>query len=215
MNTKFELLLALAVGACIGTAQAVPTLYLDDGHGHTATITDGGVGDFNSLPGAVSYSGALGNWILNVSTGVTKPALGSAAQPMMDLNSVNLAIGGGNTLNTMKIVFTESGFLSPGLALAGIGGTSDGSVSYKTYVNGVPLTTQSFNGNPFSGSSSGLITVLDSYSLTQEIDITKRGAGITSFNAAISVPDGGMTAALLGFALVGVEGWRRKMANRA
>jgi hypothetical protein len=221
MKTSIKLLMAAVAGGALAlSANATPTLTLDDLNGGPSvviTLVDGGVGDLNPLPGAVTYAGSIGNWFLNVTTGVTKPVIGSAASPEMDLASVN-ATGpaGGNLL----ITFSESGFIPSGTASAVIGGTLShgGTLTYATGVNFGLLTLQSFSngGNAdigFSGSQSGSFAVAPGYTLTQEVLIHHNATGITSFDAHLSVPDGGMTAGLLGFALVAIEGVRRKIVR--
>jgi hypothetical protein len=215
-TTKLSLLAAV-VGAGAISASATPTLILNDGVNPAVVVTDNGVGDLNPLPGAVTWSGSLGNWLLNVTTGVTKPAVGSASSPEMDLASVNASsLGGGN----LQITFAENGFIPSGVASAAIGGTltHGGSLTFGTEVNAGLLTLQTFsNGGssdvPFAGSQSAAFGAAPGYSLEQIVTIHHRGAGITSFDAHLSVPDGGLSAGLLGFALVAVEGLRRKLTR--
>lgn len=200
------------VGLAGSMAQGTPVLTLDDGNGHSVSITDSTAGDQNSTVGAVTWSGTLGNWLLNVSTGVSKPALGGPTSPTMDLDSVNaVSLTGG----TLKITFTDDSFTQSGVADAKIGGTSDGSVLYRTFVNGNPLTSESFSSDPFSGSAAGVVHGGPSYSLTQEVDITQQGRGITSFNALVQVPEGGIAPGLLGLLWAGAEVVRRRIAGRA
>ena len=96
-----KLTLALTVAAAVAampTAYGVGTMSLSDG-GTTVTITDNGLGDSNPVIGAVTYVGAVGgNWLVNITTGLSKPVVGSATVPKMDLNSVNATSGGAGTL---------------------------------------------------------------------------------------------------------------------
>jgi hypothetical protein len=216
-NSTKLLTLALAVSAVAFSANAIPTLTLNDGVNPPVTVVDGGFGDLNAVSGAVTWSGSIGNWILNVTTGVTKPAIGSAAGPEMDLASVNATSVGGGTL---KMYFSESGFIPSGSANNVIGGTlAHGStLTASSWANASQVTLQNFlNGgsadHPFSGSANGSLTAAPGYTLTLEIDVHHNGTGITSFNDHLSVPDGGLTAGLLGFALVAVEGLRRRLSR--
>jgi hypothetical protein len=54
---------------------------------------------------------------------LTKPALGTATQPFMDLNSVDVVTGDANTVNTLKIVFTVALARQTGSGLLKDGGT--------------------------------------------------------------------------------------------
>src|ERR1017187_6885641 len=88
-------MLAVALGALVVTssALAVPTLTIWDA---TLTTTVAAVG------GLASYSNAAfdaGQWSVVISTSETKPALGSATAPAMDLNVQATSLGGGRNLN--------------------------------------------------------------------------------------------------------------------
>jgi protein with PEP-CTERM/exosortase system signal len=218
MKNSMKLLTLIgAIGALTLSANATPTLTFNDGVDPAVTVTDNGVGDLNPIVGAVTWSGSLGNWLINVTTGVTKPALGSAANPEMDLSSVNASSLGGGTLT---ITFSESGFIPSGVANAAIGGTLShgGTLSASAWVNASQVIVQNFaNGGsadaPFAGSANGAFAVGAGYTLSEQVVLNHRSAGITSLDYHLSVPDGGLTAGLLGFALVAVEGLRRKLAR--
>jgi hypothetical protein len=220
------LLTALTVAvialAAAPNAQAIPTIRLFDGT-TTITVADGSGGDSTAAIGAVTFNGAIGAWIVNVSTGVTKPLLGSATKPDMDLNSVNVSGGAGGTLT---ILFSDDGFgPTLGNSFAQIGGTinnaAGSTLAYTTFASAsnalfaltTPLTSQSFVSGAFSGSTFGsAVPITSPYSLTQKVVIRHAGAGASSFNASLTVPDGGTTASMLGFALMGIAGLRRKLA---
>ena len=59
------------------TANAVPSLRLTQG-ANIVTVTNRGAGDVNSGSGIVVFSGGGGDFIVNTTTGVTKPLLGSS-----------------------------------------------------------------------------------------------------------------------------------------
>ena len=216
-SKKFAVIAAsvCALTLSVERASAVASLSLFDGT-TTVNVADGSGGDSNANTGAVTFNGAIGVWTINVSTGLSKPILGSSSSPEMDLNSVDFSSAAG----TLVIRFTDDGFNTPGggSAYATIGGTlantAGNSITYKTYqiIGGTTnlLTTISANTTPFSGVGSAPTTPSGSYSLVQEITIVHKAKGSTSFDATLTVPDGGMTAALLGFGLLGVEGLRRK-----
>jgi hypothetical protein len=77
---------------------------------------------------AIIYeSGPIGAWVVNVTTGVTKPTLGSAENPEANMNSVNVSAGAG----TLTIMFSDNDFTGTGQVTHTLGGTTAGSVDYE------------------------------------------------------------------------------------
>jgi len=199
-----------------GSASAVPTLYLSDGVS-SVTVADGSAFDSNPLVGVVSYNGAVGiNWTLNVTTGLSKPVLGSATQPWMDMSSVNASSKGAGNLT---IKFSDDNFgPSSGKLISIIGGTTQGNVNMKTYSDaantifgqGTLLTSQgAFGPGGFSNIKSISFSGGLPFSLTEVATITHTKKAITSFNEELRVPDAGMTLALLGSSLLGLAAFSR------
>lgn len=91
------------------SASATPMLRITDPVTlATVTITDELAGDtLLGSPGLVGYSGSIGaNWTVVVSTGITKPAVGTATDPFKHLNSVQLTSTGSGPASIV-IEFTE------------------------------------------------------------------------------------------------------------
>src|SRR5579872_386011 len=82
----YRMMFSAAVLAFTGLmpAYAIETLTLTDGAGDTAS----GVAS-TSVPGLITFAGAVGNWTLNLSAGISMPIIGSTTAPAMDLLSVN------------------------------------------------------------------------------------------------------------------------------
>src|SRR5215218_4149397 len=90
---------ALLLLAGITPASAGPvTIRLDDGLGNVVEVADGSAGDINPVAGAVTYMGAVGAFILNVTTGLSAPLIGSSGVAEIDLNSVDVNTSGAGTL---------------------------------------------------------------------------------------------------------------------
>ena len=195
---------ALALGVAT-SAHALPILRLTTSGGATQTLADGDAADVNTTAGAVTFVSLLdAQWIVNVTTGLSKPLLGSPGAPELDLNSVNVSSAGGGWLD---IELTDTGFTAQdaAYALASLGGTTSGSVSYKTYFDtsntafgqATELTSFSALGPAFANTSSNILSSAGLYSLTLVVRISHTGQQASSFDAAIKVPEPG-TLFLLG-----------------
>ena len=104
---KLVPLVALTSGVLLAT----PTLELQmSSGGSTVTVADNGVGDSSPVTGLISYSGAVGQWDLDVETATSYPVEGSTSDPAMSLLSTNLAAPGADPLT---IMFSVSGFTGP------------------------------------------------------------------------------------------------------
>ncbi len=192
--------LAAAAAGWVGSAYATPTLTLSDGT-HTGTGTSGLYG-----AGTDGFSGSVGSWNINVTTGISNSPGGL---PGLDLNSIDEYSG--SVGSTLTITFSDTGFTQNGSALADIGGTqsysSGSTITFNTYWNTTNLLTTSggLTSTPFSAIDTSSINPTGTYSLTEVVTITANGPGESSFDANVTVPDGGTTALLVGLALIGMS----------
>lgn len=229
MKTKTLMTLALT-GALVAGAtvvQANPELELISG-ATTVIVTQA------TAVGLITFSGAIGQWNLNVSTGVN--AFGGPTLPSIDLNSVD-GSAGGKPLLPLTVEYTAGGYTVPGVDVGTIGGTTSTSVTDWQWLGysafdmskllvklGPFVGTGGLPPTAFSGSGLGDTgPIAGPYWLTEEVVIggagsrTKAsGAQLTSFDANSTVPDGGLTMALFGSALAGLGAIRSRFgAKRA
>ncbi len=222
MKERFAVLMivALVVGISVPTTHAGMVLELSAG-ATTLTIPDSAPLDSNPAVGAITYIGAVGPvWWLNVTTGLSKPAIGTPTQPEIDVGSENAS----NAAGTLTIKLTDTDFLPVGAGTAlvsGIGGTTDGTVTVTQILDRTntefaagstdfsavtvgPLVGVGAAGE-FSGNGSVAAPASVPFSLTEVITIVHTAAGDTSFDSeSVVVPVPG--AILLGFLGLGAAG---------
>jgi hypothetical protein len=148
------------MGGATRPSEASLMISLTDDDGHTVTVRDGGTGDVNPATGAVTFVGSLDDFRINVTTGLSKPDIGSATAPQIDLDSVNVTSEDGGKL-TLRV--TDTDFIGNGIGtfLSQIGGTQGGggTLSFKTFLDcgntpfgtGTSLASLNFSNTPFSG----------------------------------------------------------------
>lgn len=208
--------------AFAGTANAALKLFLSDGvttivvedqdfaPAAPVLIFDPTTADLNATAGIVSWNGTIGTWTVFATVGVTKPAIGSALDPQMDLFNAEVSGGAG----TLTVAVTDTGFLSVGTLNFNteIGGTTDGTLSFSLFADtgnaefgSAPadlVTSLGPFAGAFSASQNDQATMTAPWSMTAAATITHTAAGqVTSFDARIKVPEP-RTLALFGIGLL-------------
>ncbi|MDJ0577225.1 MAG: hypothetical protein QNJ65_18960 [Xenococcaceae cyanobacterium MO_234.B1] len=117
-----------------GSAEAASLRLTSDGT--TVTTNDG---DVTGIAGSTGYIGSVGNILLDITTGISKPSVGSVSLPGFNLNSQNVNINA--PAATLKVELTETGFSSTAdaldwvLALSGDAAQGSADVKYSLYAD--------------------------------------------------------------------------------
>ena len=223
-------ILAVALGAVAITSSALatPTLVIWDTGGSSATVLAAPTGIATFASG--SFDSA---WSVVITTSETKPGIGSATAPAMDLNvqATSLGLSGRN----LHVSWSDDAYGPFNSSLAAkltghvVTGTGAG-VQYQTFYQAgagvwntaaAPSWTLSTDSGvlpppTYTSTLNGAINQA-SFGLTEYVTIVSSPGGSYSLDASIGgipggVPDGGTTVMLLGAALSGLACLRRKMA---
>jgi hypothetical protein len=195
--------------------------------GNDIFVQDNGAGDTISALGAISFSTSAFGYSLLVNTSQSKPMLGSATAPQLDLSftATTGAAGGGNVF----LYTSDTDFVSSGSFLLALGGTNSGgsgTVTGRAW-GGTNNTALSFSGAnlfgtlvgqssaSFSNSVSGAFSsAVNPYSLTTGVAINRTTAGTSTGDLNLqvtAVPEPETYAMLLaGLGAMGFVARRRK-----
>lgn len=188
------------------------------------TLSDGISTVSSSGTGFVNFSGSVGDWLINVSTGIT----GSLGLPILDLNSIN--VNSSNPAN-LTLSLSQTGYTGPidGNFLLSLGGVTGGTATFQAFLDSsntlfgtsTPLGTFGPFGGVFSGTLSTPVVATGPYSLTLLANLSHPEPSrwpiiATSFNFEAKLPE---PASLLllgsGLTILGLLGTRRARSKEA
>ena len=207
------------------SSTVLPALMVMTSSGITANTAD-----LYAQEGVIGFSGAVGDFQMNVTTGFSSPLLGPEAR--MDLFNVSFSGGSG----TLTIELWDTGFETEGDDTRFhtlLGGTTDGIVEIATYADGdadafgteyllasgIYDGSSTMDGIAFSSDQSTDISVeelVGSYAMGIRATITHSFGDVTSFDidlqSASAVPE--PTSALLALVLLLCGGFVRLPRRR-
>jgi hypothetical protein len=187
-------------------------------------VTDQGAGDTNPVAGVIVAQGAVGGLLTSVNVSQSKPAVGSATAPQVDLNFTATGVG------DVWLYASDTGFTGVAPFILQVGGVSTGSpISVAVSVAGGSSNTNVVPGSPvlaslgpltispFTGSTTtGLIgNTVNPYALTLGAHIVQNGGTTTGNAVTVAVVSEPSHVVLLGLGLVGLGVFLTRRARRS
>ena len=233
MKRLFKSLAAMAlVFGAMPSAQAGLIMEIDSLSGPTVLITDNGVGDINSLLGAITYFGSAGGIDINITTGLSKPLLpndahtarmllhdvsittvsGGRFQIRLSDDDFNLSLGGGPPPVTLGIASTISGSVSGTGSIAATDYVDLDNILMGTVGPNVTVLSHSLLTGIFSETLYAQVDYFGgNFSMTKVVDLVlSKGAKASfTFGHSSTIPEPA-TLVIFGLGLVGLGFMRRR-----
>ena len=168
--------------------------------GNDLIVQDNGAGDTIGALGGISFSASAFGYSLEVNTSQSKPMIGSAAAPQLDLTYT--ATTSSSTPANVFLYTSDTDFTSGGSFVLALGGTNSGGSGTETgrawggtsntalQFSGANLfgTVGPLSGVAMSGSTAGTFSPLMSpYSLTIGVAISRASAGTSTGDLNLQV----------------------------
>jgi hypothetical protein len=220
---KYLLAFASAISLSVSARAATFTIF--DGVNPLISVSDNAPGDENSAPGAIVVQTNIGVWALTINTAITKPLIGSATDPVMDINLQAFSTAAGS----LTLTFSDNNFgpASGTLNATMTGNTVFGPAAtagmdvYGDPANIVGATTLHLVGMPqtplvlLSQTTSGTLNMAPPFALTEIAQVNASGSSLINVDASFNVtavPEPGIVAlgsvTLTGWALFRVRSRR-------
>jgi hypothetical protein len=228
---KATTLAAVVFAFGVSAARATLMLTISDGiAADTVTVSDNGTGDLSKSLGAILWIGKVGSWSLNFDLGLSKPVIGTATHPEMDLAIASASSTGAGTLT---ITLSDTSFtalpkktgvvdFSMGGTTTTVGGnTTKDTITGSASVNGTPVAGLGpLNGSSWSNSVLSSSTQFGStFGLSETVVITHTtGKNVTAGDIELSVqPVPEPTSIIAGCLLLLPFGWSalRKLRGKS
>lgn len=192
LSTAFAVVLFVSLGSRPACASSIALALLDSLGNSSGVIIDGSVGDADPANGVVSFSGTIGDWVVNTTSGT------GGVPGVMDLSSLNASA---STTSTLFVLFTQLddtavspfegtffGVMENGVAAHGaFGDTSNTGFAQTSAIGAVGPFTAGNVFQTFSGNFIGPGPASGPFSLTQLFVITGSGEGVTIFSGQASL----------------------------
>ena len=191
MFSKYAVAAMLTLtGAAISMpATAVPTLRLTQ-RANIVTVADNSLNDSSTLPRVVSFAGPVGNFPVTTSTGLTKPILGSAAHPSIDVLSAQVSSPFSNAV--IEIAFSDTDFSSPGPTItlpSLIGRATTESIRHQTFAslsNSLFSTDILISDSGVMGPGGFLLSDYATIAIQRDYSLTTIVTGASSINSSFN-----------------------------
>ncbi len=219
----------LVLGVAADAHASLKLRLSDSSSSSSTTIVDGDALDSNgSTSGIITYVGTVGAFIVQVSTGSSKPVIGSTTYPELAITSLDIT--GPNT-STLTIELTDTGFGPSTSPTTGFNNTINSaspntqSVSYSSYIDNAntefgkdtPITSMGTASGVFNLSSYGAVTTGSPYSVTMVLTLTQSASGYSQFDASLSAveaPEPSTMITWAGLACLGLIGVKRNRSRQ-